>query len=93
MGDDLADAEVCLRVAQPDDVRDALVDEVEVRIGERLAGALDGEDDLAGEDVLGEGLLEEVVAADAVAAAGKEVDVVVLGLRVPVGGDEGQEDA
>src|SRR5262249_4302248 len=46
-----------------------------------------------GEDVVGEGLLHQPVAADAGAPLGQEADVVVLGAAVPVRGQGGEHDA
>ena len=61
------------------------VDQVEIGPGEGLVGPFDGEDGPAGEDVLGKGLFQEVIAAHAVTAAGETVDVVVLGVRSQLG--------
>ena len=54
--------------------------------------AFDDEDEPAGEHFLGKGLLQELVAADAVAAGGQEVDVVVVGAVVPGGREQGEGD-
>src|SRR5262249_38100352 len=76
--------------AQGVEVLDDLVHEAQVVVGEGAALALEGEDELAGEDVLGEGAFEEVVAAQAGAARREEADVVVLGPGVPGRGEGGR---
>src|SRR5207249_3929347 len=65
----------------------------EVVAGQRPTLPLEGEDDAAGVDVLGERLFEQAVAADAVAAGGQEADVVVLGTALPARGGQGDGGA
>ena len=63
-----------------------------VGLGERGVGAFDGEEDMAGEDVLGKGFFQELVAADAGTTGREETNVVVLGAAAGVWGDEGDAD-
>ena len=92
VGHDAADLEGRLAVLQLVQVGRHGVHEAEVGVGQGAVGAFDGEEDAAGEDILGEGFLEELVAADAGAAGGEEADVVVLGAAPGVRGDEGDAD-
>ena len=89
MGVRTADLQGRLVVLEAVEVVGHGVHERQVGVGQRGVGALDGEEDPAGEDVLREGLFEEVVAANAGAAGGQEANVVVLDAVSGRGGDEG----
>src|SRR5262249_46880722 len=93
VGVDAANLKVGLPVPKAVQRGDHPVHEGEVGLVERPVLSLDGEDDPAGINVLGKGLFEQPVAADTIAAAGKEADVVVLGTVLPAGSEQREGDS
>ena len=89
IGENFADLQDRLLVLELLEVAGHPVHEGEVGVGQRSVGALDGEEDAAGEHVLREGLFEQLIAADAGAAGGQEADVVVLNAVAGGRGEEG----
>src|SRR5262249_55175347 len=69
------------------------IDELEVFVGKGAVGSFEGEDDPAGEDILGESLLQQLVAPYTSATRREKADVIVRGGTIPVGGNTAQEDA
>ena len=88
----LADTQARLLLAEGLQLGRHSIGQDEVGGAERIARALQGEDDAAGEDFLGEGFAQELVAAHAVAAGRQKVDVVVLGLAFPARRGEADEE-
>jgi hypothetical protein len=87
---DAADVQVRLGVAEAVDLLNAAVGESGGRTSDSAVGTLEGKHDPAGKDVLRKRLLQELIAANAVAAGGQEANVVVLRARVPARGDQGE---
>ncbi len=80
---DAHDLQTGVALPQLVEIGDHALDESEVGRRQRRVGPLDGDDEAAGEHVLREGLFEQAMAANTVAAGRQEADVVVDGPVVP----------
>ncbi len=67
-----------------------MIDQDKVGVGQGFVCAFDGEDEITGDDIFGKGFFEKLIGADAGEALGNKADVIVLGLGIPLGGDDSQ---